>query len=439
MKGTPLISIIIPSFNQAFFVKETLQSLVDQNYAALEVIIQDPGSTDGSLDIIQDFIKYYPDIFSLYREKDRGQAHALNLGFAKAKGEILGYLNSDDTLYPGCLKSVAQEIDPERGCYIVFGRCLFTGEDSPYVGVEHPAEFVNHFEQLAIWKRGYNTLPQPSVFWHRQVWERCGGFNEREHHVMDYDLFCRFSKYFIFYKVDELWSTYRMHPQSKSSNSTEAKTLEMSIAASRRHWGSWWQPLRWRCEVSFWWHNRHLHEQARHHARICETALVDRHYFKAAKEFSRVFMLSPHMAWHRILLPRFGILGIIVARSLFFVRAKKPGGFTGHYGDGWVGPTYIQDINILDGASKLIINGEHIPQPNAIHSSIDINIFIGRKKKASIKVNHPGSFDVSIDLAGLLGNFVLKIETRQYFIPDVVFDNGDKRKLSFFLKDVIIK
>jgi glycosyltransferase involved in cell wall biosynthesis len=221
MKSLPLISIAVPSFNQGRFIRETLQSLVNQQYPNLEVIIQDGGSTDGAVEIAREFVGTYPHIFQLFVEKDKGHAQASNRAFRRANGEILGYLNTDDTLYPGCLQRVAEEIDPVRDRYIVFGRCLFTGEGSTYVGVEHPAEFVSHFEHLAIWKRGYNTIPQPATFWHRKVYEKCGDFDESHNHGLDYLQWCKFSRDFQFHKVDELWATYRMHPASVSSNKTE--------------------------------------------------------------------------------------------------------------------------------------------------------------------------------------------------------------------------
>ncbi len=171
----PRISIAVPSFNQGAFIGETLQSLVDQQYPSLEVIIQDGGSTDGAVRVAQEFADRYPHTFRLFVEKDRGHAHAVNKAFRKSTGAILGYLNSDDTLYPGCLHSVAREIDPARGRYVVFGRCLFTGDGSPYVGREHPAEFHGHFDMLAVWRRGFNSIPQPSTFWHRKVYETLRG------------------------------------------------------------------------------------------------------------------------------------------------------------------------------------------------------------------------------------------------------------------------
>src|SRR5512144_2548508 len=128
--GLPRITIAVPSFNQGRFIRETLESLVEQRYPNLEVIVQDGGSTDGAAEIAQQFADRYPDVFRVFVQRDRGHAHALNMAFARSTGEILGYLNTDDTLYPGCLHRVAREIDPARGRYIVFGRSVFTGEGS---------------------------------------------------------------------------------------------------------------------------------------------------------------------------------------------------------------------------------------------------------------------------------------------------------------------
>ena len=164
----PRITIAVPSFNQGRFIGETLQSLVDQRYPELEVIIQDGGSTDGAVEIAGEFVRRFPGVFQLHVEPDTGHANAVNRAFRRSTGEVLGYLNTDDTLYPGCLERVAREIDPARGRFIVFGRCRFTGHGSPYVGQEHPAEFRGHFDLLAVWRRGYNTIPQPSTFWHRR-------------------------------------------------------------------------------------------------------------------------------------------------------------------------------------------------------------------------------------------------------------------------------
>ena len=282
MKGFTPISIVVPSFNQGQYLGETLQSLVAQEYPALQVIIQDGESTDDSVAIAKSYVVRHPEIFTLFVEKDAGQADALNRGFARVTGTILGFLNSDDTLYPRILHRVAAELDPSRGRYVVMGRSLFTGMNSRYVGVEHPAEYISHFEHLAIWKRGFNTIPQPSVFWHKAVTERVGWLDVDEHHALDYDLFCKFSRHYQFHRVDELFSNYRMHDESKSAQRTEAEVLALSIGVSRKHWGSWYSPLRWRLEFSYWVYSQHFHDHARHHARRAEDAFRQRRLAAAA-------------------------------------------------------------------------------------------------------------------------------------------------------------
>lgn len=432
MNNTPLISIVVPSFNQGSFIGETLQSLVDQQYPRLEVIIQDGGSTDNSIAIAREFVAKHPDIFRLFVEKDNGQAHAINLGFAKTKGEILGFLNSDDTLFPGCLQSVSREINPETGRCIVFGRSLFTGEGSPYVGIEHPSEYRGHFDQLAIWKHGFNTIPQPSVFWHRAAWEECGGINEQEGHVLDYDLFCRFSRHYRFHKVDELWSTYRMHPASKSSRKSEQEVLDISIAVSRRYWGPWWSPLRWRCELSFWWHNRHAFEQARHHARLAEQALLSKRYLRMLIESLRTLALSPQMAWHRLLYPvllRAGLVG--VEQILFSSRKQNTATFIDKYPDQWIGPVFRQVIAIPQDATGLEYTLQHIPQADGHHGTIHPRLLINGRvaDKATIKTSQ--QFTMKANVSPWRGKeCCVEIQIPEFFIPRVITGNNDDRRLS---------
>ena len=383
MKNHPKISIVMPSFNQAQFITDTLQSLVDQEYPNLQVVIQEGGSTDGSIDIARAFAEKYPNIFQLFVEKDSGQADALNRGFARVDGEILGFLNSDDTLFPRVLHRVAAEIDPARGRWVVMGRSLFIGDEGArYVGVEHPAEFTSHFEHLAIWKRGYNTIPQPSVFWHRDVWARCGGFDTREHHVLDYDLFCRMSKRYHIHRVDELWSHYRMHDASKSAQRTEAEVLDLSIRVSRKYWGPWYSPMRWRLEVSHWLHDRHMHERARHHARKAEEAFDSKRHIAAAGEVVRTAMFSPAMARDRLVYPfirnnAVRVLGRVLVR---------PAHFTGQYGDGWIGPVFRRDVEIPPAATKLTATLVFHPQPG--HQQVPIELWCDGKRRDQGLVHH---------------------------------------------------
>jgi glycosyltransferase involved in cell wall biosynthesis len=428
----PLISIVVPSFNQAQYLGEALQSLLDQNYPRLEVIIQDGDSNDGSVALAQEFTRRYPDVFRLFVEKDSGQADALNRGFARTHGDVLGFLNSDDTLFPGTLLRVAEEIDPSRARYIVMGRCLFTGKDSRYVGVEHPAEFVSHFEQLAIWKRGYNTIPQPSVFWHRSVWERCGPFDINEHHALDYDLFCRFSKHYRFHRVDELWSTYRMHADSKSSQRTEAEVLALSIEVSRKHWGSPFSPLRWRCEISYWLYRRHFHEHARHHARRAEQAFRDRRYGAALWELLATLAYSPQMARVRLL------NGWFSAKQVRFLQGAllRTEGFTGRYADNWIGPHYREELAVPAQAKRLVLYLRHQPQ-GRFRKKQHVEFFLNGVLSDARTLGDAGAFVLGADVTALRGRKVtIDVRSGRSFVPRRTGGASDKRRLSVILNEL---
>jgi glycosyltransferase involved in cell wall biosynthesis len=439
MSQLPTISIVVPSFNQASFISETLASLVDQKYPNLEVIVQDGGSTDGAVEIARGFVEKHPGTFQLFVERDHGQAHALNLGFARTRGEILGFLNTDDTLLPGCLHRVAQEIDLARGRHVVMGRCQFTGEDSPYGGAEHPSEWTGFRHQLAIWERGYNTVPQPSVFWTRDVWERCGGFDEGEAHVLDYDLFLRFGRHYRFHKVDEVWSTYRIHPVSKSAQRTEAEVLSLSIAASRKYWGGWWSPLRWRLAWSHWRYARYSHERARHYARRVETAFAYGKYGRAAIDFVWAFVSSPTLAWHRLLVPRLSAAGLATAERAALSRRHSAGKFSSKHPDDWIGPLYREHRIFSPRARQLVVNLEHRGRQGRAHKRLTVELWLAGKLAAKQEISQRGNFSLEADVVEWAGRSCdIEIKSTSYFIPQFAEGELDFRALSVILKEISV-
>ncbi len=206
----PKISIVTPSYNQGAFIEETIRSVLLQSYPDLEYIIIDGGSTDGTVEIIK---KYERWITYWVSEKDRGQCEAINKGFAKASGDVLGWLCSDDVYAPGSLHRVAQKLRDTRSSMAVGASVITRGPET--------LEGSTDRRQPSYPEMAYNvrTFPQPSVFWRRELWEAAGPLREDLYYVMDYDLWLRMVPLAsaVFF-MDEVLSYQRTHANQKSAN-----------------------------------------------------------------------------------------------------------------------------------------------------------------------------------------------------------------------------
>lgn len=205
----PRITIVTPSYNQGAYLEETIRSVLLQRYPNLEYIVMDGGSTDGSVEIIE---KYAPWITYWESEPDRGQSHAINKGFARATGEIMAWLNSDDVYSPGVVFRVAD---------------LLKGhEDSILVGLsivtDGPNSLKGAFDRrMPSWKEMVyeaKTFPQPSVFWTQDLWKKAGPLDEDFYYAMDYALWLRmvWQAEFVLHQ-SEIFSCARTHPNQKTN------------------------------------------------------------------------------------------------------------------------------------------------------------------------------------------------------------------------------
>ena len=424
MTTLPKISIVTPSYNQAAYLGESLQSLVDQNYPNIEVIIQEAGSNDGSIEIAQGFVEKRPSIFQLHVEKDSGQSDALNRGFRKSTGEILGFLNSDDRLRPGCLTRVAEEIDPSRNRHIVFGRSRFFGFDQPRAGLDHACKYSSHFEQLAIWKRNYNQIPQPSTFWTRQVWEQCGEIDSNVPHALDYDLFCRFSQRYRFHKVPELWSDYRLHAASKTINKTHEDLMADCETISRRYWGPWHSPLRWRCSFSCWLHKRSRRPEAILSIRKAEAALLNGKRLEVLFRGTIAAWKAPAAVAPRLLLPIAATRGW--RRTALRFDPKLHFEFCPNR---WIGPFCEFDLNRNPESHSL---QAIIDIPERFHrQNLRISWFVDGMLAHTLFAKESGKTDLAIDLARSNSKtMTIAILCSRYFIPALDGENQDPRLLS---------
>jgi glycosyltransferase involved in cell wall biosynthesis len=182
MVSSPLISIVIPSYNQGAFLEECLRSVLDQSHPRKEVIVMDGGSGDSSREILR---KYERRLAFWVSEPDRGQANAVNKGWARAKGDILGWLNSDDRLEAGALEAVAAAHASHPGAAILYGDVQEIDQTGRVIGQKDMAGYG--LRSLLLGK----NMGQPGVFIPRPTYAALGGLAEELHFALDFEYFLR--------------------------------------------------------------------------------------------------------------------------------------------------------------------------------------------------------------------------------------------------------
>ncbi len=232
MTESPLVSIVTPSLNQGRFIREAIESIRGQSYASVEHIVVDGGSTDGTLEILRE-----SDDLRWVSEPDRGQAHALNKGFAMAQGEILGWLNADDYYLP---EAVSEGVEALRsgGAALVYADVTRVNDDNVNPRRIRSRPTFDLWTELNLGCGIYS----PSVFFTRAAFEAVGGLDERYQLAMDYDLWLRVGKRFIVRHVDAAWAVQRIHDDTKTTVRYEDFWPER-LEISRRHGGRMISPL----------------------------------------------------------------------------------------------------------------------------------------------------------------------------------------------------
>ena len=208
MPTQPLVSIITPSFNQAAFLEQTLRSVLEQDYPNIEYWVIDGGSTDNSVEIIK---QYAPRLAGWVSEKDRGQADGVNKGFAKATGEIIGWLNSDDLYHPEAISGAVEAFRLHPEASFVFS------------DVESIDEHGNAFNLMHYgdWKlpdlMTFNIIGQPGVFMRRAVLEQAGYLDLSYNYLLDVQLWLRMAAIAEpYYAPEEVWAAARIHSDAKN-------------------------------------------------------------------------------------------------------------------------------------------------------------------------------------------------------------------------------
>lgn len=226
----PRISVVIPSYNQGKYIERTILSVVGQGYPNLEIIVVDGGSTDETVEVIKRYEKHLAYWVS---EKDSGQGNAINKGFRRATGDILGWLNSDDQYLPGALLDVVREMGSVDEPKALYGGTVHIYEGSTRALSDLPHVFPRG--RLSV----NDLIVQPSTFWTRALWEKTGEIDESYHYVMDWDWFARAERVGRFVPCRKLFALYLHHEGHKTGDGGKKRAEEVVRFIAKYNDASW--------------------------------------------------------------------------------------------------------------------------------------------------------------------------------------------------------
>ncbi len=215
-----LVSIITPSYNQAAYLEQTMQSVLEQDHLHIEYIVVDGASTDNSVDIIR---KYESKLTYWVSEKDKGQADAINKGFARATGEVIAWLNSDDYYLAGAVSAAVKIFEEHPEVVLVYGNMLAVDEHGKTFNTLNYKQLT--LEDLLC----FQIIGQPAVFMRRSALQNTGGLDPTFHFLLDHHLWIRLAQQGKILHVNQTWAAARYHAEAKN----RAKAAEFGREAFR--------------------------------------------------------------------------------------------------------------------------------------------------------------------------------------------------------------
>ncbi len=384
----PLVTVVTPSFNQGRFIRDTIESVLHQDYPHIEHLIIDGGSTDETADVVAE----YGDRLVWACERDRGQSHAINKGFQRARGDIVCWVNSDDLLMPRAVSMAVDAFARQPQVGAVYGDGYLAEEDGSIKGAFPKAGRFN------LWKFIYYSdyLLQPTVYVRRSVLDDVGLLDESLEWGMDWDLFIRIAKRYDLAYVPAEMAIQREYDSTKTASGGLARFREL-VGIMRRHGTLRYPP-----------------------AYLCYG--IDTFFNVLRRRF-------PEWMWKRLsrratLL--FPIWKWFVLRTL--VR------WEGWYADDWATTTVRL---LLPRTGKHIVIRGSLPEVFASLRGQSLRVRCNGRLIADAPLP-PGDFEQVVPLAEPAAGGVVRIdlEASRYFVPQREGLNDDPRRLSYLLREV---
>ncbi len=219
----PLVSIVVPSYNQGKFIAETLTSILNQNYRPIEILVLDGGSTDETISVLESYGNC-PEL-KWWSEPDNGVTDAVNKGLAKVSGEILAIQSSDDVYLPGAVGAAVAAMADHPEAAIVYGDVEYIDEDSLTVGKDNLSPF-----ELKRYLGRFTYIPQASAFFRAVMSREVGGWRQEVSYAADADYWLRIAVRHPVVKIDRMMARYRYHPaQRDTQRSRIARDWERAV------------------------------------------------------------------------------------------------------------------------------------------------------------------------------------------------------------------
>ena len=302
LKPQPLVTIVTPSYNQGLFLEATIQSVLHQDYPAIEYLVVDGGSSDNSVEIIK---KYSNRIYWWVSEKDAGQSDAINKGLRRARGEIVGWLNSDDTYEPGAVSAAVEIFRSNPTAGLVYGDARSIDAQ----GRQFNLMRARQYDLLDL--LSFEIICQPASFMSRSVLEQVNFLDPGYHLLMDHLLWIQMAQKAPIVYSPQVWASARYHAEAKNRTRGAAYGREARVLID---------DLRTRSEFSQIIQESASMVEAGVH-RFDAFYLTDAgDYSQALKAYLRAFGLHPRTLmkdWKHVILAFISWLGFPVIRTWY--------------------------------------------------------------------------------------------------------------------------
>jgi glycosyltransferase involved in cell wall biosynthesis len=372
IKQLPLVSIITPSYNQGRFIRQCIESVLTQDYPRIEYIIIDGGSTDETIDII----KEYEDKLIWISEKDEGQSDAINKGFKMAKGEIIAWLNSDDTYEPRAVSNSVKYFMEDKDIVLTYGEGYITNDQDERVKKFDATQEFDLWTLIHVW----DYIMQPTTFFKKETIEKLGYLDKNLNWCMDWDLWIRLANAGKVKYISEFIANSREYGDTKTSTGGYKRFKEI-VALMRKYSHKKYTP------------GYFLYGASTLYTDLEETFLLNK--------------IGKYVMY-------------LVHKTVFQNLPIK-------YQDGWVKKEYHLTIpQIYNG---VVIKGEVIS-----NSVIPLQLkFYRNRTKVTKSINALGSFEKKVELTDSIDrqDYTIKIKANKTFKP-----LHDSRRLSVRITDI---